>query len=245
MRRAGRGAALVLVLAAAALLAPALRGPAWLDGSNTVAPYRYLNPPADAATTDPPSGGSQSIGLSATGSDPGQVYTDDAQAELSLLPGAIPAAPGEDAVDFTLTPVPPAVPPPAGVSLAANVYRVQAKYHNSQAPIPVPFRATVLIGLRYGARHPNAIYRLDGTTWTRLTSRVFPTTFTLDAPTDRLGDFVPAAAPEASPATPTPTPAAGGGASQSNGGVLALAGILGVLVVAAVAALIVSKRRRA
>jgi hypothetical protein len=111
-----------------------------LDGFAPPPPYNWVSPPPDLASTNkPPSGGSFRIPLDpVTGSKANVFSTADNQLSIALPAGAIPARDGDDSVTLRMTPLAPAsdATVPREFQIAGNVYRVEATYEPSGAPVP-------------------------------------------------------------------------------------------------------------
>jgi hypothetical protein len=139
--------------------------------------------------------------ITATGSPPDNVNTDDGQASVIFPPDGVVPKPGETAVNVTITPLDPATvaSPPAGLDYDGNAYRITAVYAKSGAPIQIPqgtcalntANACATIVLRY-AFNATGLYRLDGKTWTQIDSQTASPTLQIYGVTNTLGTFVAA-----------------------------------------------------
>jgi hypothetical protein len=109
-------------------LSPLARRPL-LDGFVPPAPYRWVDPPPELASTNlPPASGKGSITIGPQGSEAAFMATDDAQVTLNAPKRAFPPRPGSKAVVMTIKPVDPASvgPLPGRLSVTGNVYLIAA-----------------------------------------------------------------------------------------------------------------------
>ncbi len=161
------------------------------DGFVPPPPYRWVHPPARlAAENQPPEAGAGSISLRG-GSEYASVGTGDGQAFVIFPPDAIAPSGGEQAARITLTPLDPATigPPPEGMRLDGNSYRIAATYAASQQPVVLRRPATVI--LRYPTRGPSILRSTDDR-WIVLRSINVHMGMQSLAESDRLGVFVAA-----------------------------------------------------
>ena len=196
------------------------------EGEAPPAPYRWVHPPPSLARDNQaPSGGGGQIGVSATGSGSASILTDDAQAGVIFPHDAVAPQPGVTAAIVHITPVDAATvaPPPSGWVFDGNGYRVEAAYRNGR---PIVLRRPVTPVLRY-PRHATVLLRWNGGTWTALDTKRIAAGLQVFAPSDALGVFVAA----------RPT---GGG---SPPWLIYGAGTLAIVLAAAVALLLIRKRR--
>jgi hypothetical protein len=135
------GAVVLIVYLLGALvsgrLSPIARRPL-LDGLAPLAPYRWVNPPADLADTNqPPTPGRVSLPVRAEGVRGAAVATPDAQVTVIVPDDAIPAAAGQDSVTLTIQPLDPATLGPVRRSLVVlgNAVRIAATYEPSGATV--------------------------------------------------------------------------------------------------------------
>ncbi len=200
----------------------------FLDGYTPPPPYRWVSPPPNLAKSNqPPTGGSTTIGLTDGSSDPAGAFTDDGQITVSFNPGTFTDSTGQKGVLVQITPLVPQPASPAGVTADGNVYSMKATFVPSGKPASA-LRTPVLLDMRYPSHKPDAIYRLEGKSWTPLdNSTVQELLLTIDARTTQLGTF--AAAHQA------------GSPTQNSGGqspliflALGLAVIIGVALLAGV-----------
>jgi hypothetical protein len=171
------GAAAVLAYVALALasagLSPLARGPV-LDGLGPLAPYRWVVPPPElAATNQPPSSGRFDVTLGPQGSEPATFVLSDNQGTFILPEGVFRSKAGEIQVRLRVDPVDPATlgPPPSGMTVFGNAYRLRASYQPSGEPVQ-ELRAPIDAYLVYPvtATLTSANHRIatspDGRTWT-------------------------------------------------------------------------------
>lgn len=126
-------------------------------------------------------------------------FTDDGQAQISILIGDVAIPEGQRAAVATLTAVDPSTygPPPPGMRFDSNAYEAEVVYVPSGEPLEFaegdpgddPPSATVL--LRYAA-HATQLARWDEDTssWTRLDATLLRGTLQIYAPSTELGTFV-------------------------------------------------------
>ncbi|GAC1482429.1 MAG: hypothetical protein PVSMB9_08150 [Candidatus Dormibacteria bacterium] len=164
----------------------------FLDGYTPPTAYRWVSPPPNLASTNQvPTGGDTTIQMSDGASVAAGAFTDDGQVTISFNPGTFADAPGQTAVRVRITPMNPQPPSPAGTVTDGNVYLMEASFIPSGKPA-VPLRAPVLLDMRYPGHKPDAIYRIDGKTWTPLESTVQELLLTVDARATQLGTFAAA-----------------------------------------------------
>ncbi len=184
MRRIRPAVALVLGVAATAsyLAGAALSGhlsilarlPV-LDGLTPPPPYRWVSPPPSLAAGNKPATGKKfTIALKPAGSVAGVFATPDGQANLVLSQNAIPRSGQDASVSLSIEPLAPSGlgAPPDGFTIQGNVYRVQASYSPSGAPVGT-LRAPSEAILSYPAaagphRRHFLLESADGKTWTKL-----------------------------------------------------------------------------
>ncbi len=175
----------------------------FLDGYTPPPPYRWVSPPpALAAANQPPTGGAVDIPLTDGASEAAGAFTDDGQVTVSFNPGTFTATGAQTAVHVRIIPVTPQPVAPAGIIADGNVYSIEAMLMPSGKPA-VPLRAPVLVDMRYPQHKPDAIYRIEGKSWTPIDSTVQDLLLTIDARSTQLGTFAAghqatsAAAPQA------------------------------------------------
>jgi len=204
-----------------------------LDGLAPPTPYRWVNPPAElAAANKPPASTRFTVKLQGDGSRLGAFSTSDGQINLVLSEGAVPPRSGQTAVEVAVDPVDPATlgPPPAGLVVAGNAYRIQVSYQPSGAKVDAlggqssvglvyPLLATAVADVGGHVVLSSA----DGRTWKQLASTDTPGTHQVSAQLNRAG-YVQVGVP----------PSAGGGSgSDPRTRILLLASAVAVAVVAA------------
>ncbi|HYH28680.1 MAG TPA: hypothetical protein VEA19_07900, partial [Actinomycetota bacterium] len=162
------------------------------DGQAPPAAYRWVNPPEDQQTNEPPLPGRQEIDLTAAQPLPLNVTTNDGQAVLTGTQDSLSGAEGEASVVATVTPLDPARlgEPPEGLVFESNAYRFEAEYGSGE---PAEITGKVTVVLRY-ARHATDLLRLDGGRWVPVErATTVPTVLQVFAETDGLGTFAAAA----------------------------------------------------
>lgn len=165
------------------------------EGDAPVPPYRWVRPPAGlAGTNEPPETGTGAIAIAASTSRPGSITTGDGQALVVFPEGSIEARAGETRVDVRITPLGPSTiaPPPSGLRIDGNAYRIEGVYVPSGRPITLRQPATVIV--RYPI-HATELLRFSASRWTNLKGHTVSATLQVFAPTDQLGVFAAAASP--------------------------------------------------
>lgn len=174
-------AALLAAAAAVSVSAGMLAGIPLFDGLAPPPLYQWVQPPPELRSINtPPSSALASESLGATGTV--NVGTRDGQVLVAYSPGAFAPAVGQSAVQIVIQPLAASTvpPPPAGVVIQGNAYRIQVRYVPSGAtatavqPVDVilryPVDATQVIGYSGGAWHRLAtipqsqLLSLDATT---------------------------------------------------------------------------------
>ena len=212
-----------------------------LDGLAPPTPYRWVHPPPElAAGNKPPASTRFTVELTASGSRLGAFSTSDGQLNLVLSQGAFPARPGQSGVEVAVDPVDPATlgPPPLGLIVAGNAYRIQASYRPSGRKV-----ATVggdsSVGLVYPllatpVADPSGhvvLSSADGRSWEQVPSTDTPGTHQVSSDLNRTGYVQVGVAP-----------ASGGSGSDPRNRILLLG--TGVAVLIVVAALVLRLRER-
>jgi hypothetical protein len=198
------------------------------EGEAPPLPYRWVHPPANLPEPNqPPTPGSGTIVLTATGSQSSSVLTDDGQAAVIFRFGAIAPHAGASSVTVRITPLDPETvsAAPTGLRFDGNAYRMEGTYNTGE---PIALLKSVTPVLRY-PKHATVLLRSSGSGWTSLETHIVAGSLQLFGPSDRLGVFAAAA-----PSTGAPAPGAASAAVA--------AAIAGVLV--AIAALVLVRRRR-
>ena len=195
----------------------------FLDAYTPPQPYRWVSPPPEFAQhNQPPAKGETTIAFTRGRSDPASAFTDDGQVTVSFNPSAFPPLAGQTGVRVTITPVQPQPPTPEGVITDGNAYTIAAVYVPGGQPLSA-LTEPALVDLRYPGQRPDAIYRIEGTTWTPIGGTVQELLLTIDTRSMQLGTFIAGHRP------PTPAPAASG-SSRLYGALLAVVLLAGVLV---------------
>jgi hypothetical protein len=250
VRRPGRrwavlaGVALTLAYLAGAVVSgrqsPLARRPL-LDGLAPPPPYHWVKPPPElAAANKPPSGVSSVLRLTGSGSEVSAVSTGDGQASLVLEANAIAASPGQRDVAVTIQPVDPATlgPAPPGMVLAGNAYRIRFAYRPSAKPATLSGRATVvlvfpLLPISVSSLFDYAVLSsADGRTWARQTSSATPGSHQVGAVLPAPGYVVVGVPPASANAGPAPNR------------IPLIAGLVGLGVLIAMAAVALGRRLR-
>ncbi|MGZ4145928.1 MAG: hypothetical protein ACXVPP_12315, partial [Actinomycetota bacterium] len=178
------------------------------DGTGPPPPYRWVNPPPALKSGNTlPSAGRGTMTITAKGSPPYNLNTDDTQASVIFPPNGVVPKAGETKVNVTITPLDPATlgAPPPGLDYDGNAYRVTATYASSGTPIQIPkvtcdlaeANACASVVLRY-AFNATGLYLLNGTTWTSVKAQTASAGLQIYGVTNQLGTFV-AAGPKLPP----------------------------------------------
>jgi len=242
------GAAVVVVYLAGAAVSTRLdpSGPApLLDGLAPPPMYRWVEPPeALASVNRAPTLGVATIRLDrAAGSAAGVFPTTDLQAQIALPTGAIAPHAGDRSVRLAITPLPTSgeARVPRGVRIAGNVYRFDATYLPSGAPVErLEDRGRIVLTyplLFVGGGFSDVMLRSDdGTAWSPVASTDSVGRQLVHADVDRLGSFA---------VGQRQAGVSGEGTGRSFATTLA-AGVvaLGVVLVTVEVALVVRERRR-
>jgi len=182
----------VAAAAAGRLVAPAILA----HGEEVPLPaYRWVHPPADAATADKPAEGiAKTISLAA--SDPQSVATADGQCTVIFKERSVAPKTGESAVQVRIVPMDPALvgKAPQGKRFDSNAYRIEATYARSGASIVLGGPVNVFMRAATGGTD---IVLRAGAAWKVVQSTSYPlSVMTID--TRSLGAFAVLA-----PGTPT------------------------------------------
>ena len=218
-----------------------------LDGSIIPQPYRWVAPPpAFADKNKLPDSGEFTVAFNGNRSDAGVFSTNDQQASVVLSLGAIPGMGGARSVHLTIDPLDPATagPPPHGLTVLGNVYRIEATYEPGGAPV-TKFQKQPLVVLVYPALVTHGLERKllfapDGQDWTQLRTTDDPSAFQASASIDEVTGFYEVVTRGSVTPSPPPTAPAGGG----TGSVLPWI-VIGVAVVVAAALVAARLRSRA
>ena len=161
----------------------------FFDAYTPPQPYNWVSPPpAFRHGNQPPSGGMVDIPLTNGSSDADSAFTDDGQVTVSFHAGTFAAQPGQTAVRVRIAPVSPQPTTPRDLVADGNAYRIDATYVPSGGPALV--QLPVLVDLRYPGPQPDAIYRIDGTTWTPIGGTAQVLLLTIDVQSSSLGTFI-------------------------------------------------------
>jgi hypothetical protein len=187
----------VVVALSAARTGPLARRPL-LDGFAPPPPYRWVSPPPSLASQNQtPASGRFEVDLNPqTGSQANVFSTDDNQASLALDDGTIPPAPGQSSAIVTIAPLAADgfEPPPGGLEVTGNVYRIQAEYRPSKEQI-VRMAKTAQVVLAYPAEPGTILHKhrllvsTDGRVWTAVTGTDSHGQLLIQASIDTFGYF--------------------------------------------------------
>ena len=178
---------LLLALAAGLYVAAGWTvAPGFYDGFGPQAPYRWVSPPPQfEQANQPPLSGQGMVRVNASGTvDPGSVFTQDGQASISFVPGALQAPADRSPVSITIRPV-ASFPDPGNVHLATNVYCYSAS--SSLAP-----GKDVLITLTFSDQlpAPSTVYEYQGSgPWQNIGSTGTAAPFSISARATKIGCF--------------------------------------------------------
>ena len=198
-----------LILATAACLSAAMGvrpGLPLLDGLAPPPLYRWVSPPAELRRDNKaPAPVVTDVDLTASGTPAALVATADSQVELDLPTGAFAAQPGQTSVRVSVQPLDPAsvTPPPAGLAIQGNAYRIDATYQ--PAGTPATPTASVDVALRYPVDATQALL-LSGGAWQLLATTPESSAETVVGHAGGFGVFAAALA-GAAPARPARAPA--------------------------------------
>ncbi len=194
-------------------LSPLARTPL-LDGGAVLAPYRWVSPPPDLASTNKqPSSGRFGLIITGAGSLPQTFVTSDNQVTLSLAKGAVAAQAGVTEGSVSVQPADPASlsPPPDGLTAFGNAVKIDVAYTGDGRPSS--FDARVDASLVYpvtvslhAATH-ELLWSSDGAAWRRLRSKDSALLQQVTAVLPGPGFVLVAGMATAVSPTPSPTPA--------------------------------------
>lgn len=191
------GIAIVAVYVASAWfsgqLSPLARRPL-LDGLVPPAPYRWVDPPPELASTNvEPTPVTTVVKLGNRGNATAIVSTDDAQVTLVLPRGAFGNAPQQQSVRVRIDPLPPDAvePPEPPLRILGNVYRLRGNYVPSGDPAPLQTEGVrvVLVYPFISTDHWQhaVIVSPDGESWTSVETNDFRGIQQADGPIETLG----------------------------------------------------------
>lgn len=177
----------ILVVAAAAVVYALTAwsvAPGFYDGFAPPAPYNFVNPPAQVkATNRPPLAGSGTVKLINGVVQPSSVFTQDAQARLSWVPGAFAAPSDGGSLVVEIKPVTNPPPNPGTFTLVTNVYRFTA---NSKVAKDV----NLALAFSDQLPAPSTMYRADDSGhWAAVSSDQGSSAFVISARVTQLGYY--------------------------------------------------------
>ena len=182
-----RAAAAALVLAGAAVFyavaAWSVR-PGFYDGFAPPAPYNFVNPPAQVkATNKPPLAGSATVKVINNVVQPASAFTQDAQAQLSWVPGAFDPPSDGGSLVVGIKPVTSPPPNPSSFTLVSNVYQFTA---NSK----LAKEANLALTFSDQLPTPSSLYHADDAGhWTAVVSNQSSSVFVISARVTQLGYY--------------------------------------------------------
>ena len=163
-------AALTIGVMAAAVLHTGRTPPVYDSIQVPAAPYNWVSPPPNLKSgNQPPQSGESTLPIANGQVAGGSVQTGDGQVLIYLGLGALTAPAGVQSVRCTIEPL-KNPPPPSGVEIRGNVYRIECVAEPGEAPVRVV--GTVRMTLRLPPGTTNNIQYFDGRSW-----HVLPTTF--------------------------------------------------------------------
>jgi hypothetical protein len=213
-------------------LSPLARRPL-LDGLAPPAPYRWVDPPPELASTNlAPAPGTFRVELGNRGSVTAVLTTTDAQVTLILPKGSFARAERERAVEVSIEPLGASSvdPPPPPFEILGNVYRLDSTSVPSDDPAELAAEARVVLTYPFSTgTHPGhaIVHSSDGESWTATDTNDLPSIQQADAPIEALG-YV-AVARDTTATTPVP-------ANDEGSPVATIAISVGLVVLAVAAA---------
>jgi len=191
-------------------LSPVARRPL-LDGLVPPAPYRWVDPPPELASTNvEPTPVTTVVELGNRGSETAIVSTDDAQVTLVLPRGAFGTAPERQGVRVRIEPLSPDAvePPEPPLRILGNVHRLRGNYIPSgdAAPFQSVGARVVLVYPFISTDHWQhaVIVSADGESWTAVETNDFRAIQQADGPIDALGYVAVAQTGTRASTAPTP-----------------------------------------
>ena len=157
-------AVLVLALVVAALAHPGASVPLFDGLPLPQAPYRYVSPPPDLASSNqPPESGQTTLPVQNGQVPGGGAQTGDGQVLVFFGLGALQASSTTQSVTVRIDPVTDPPGPPSGGEIRGNVYRVTATANPASATVSVvhPFNVT----MRYPPGPIKELQLFDGSSW--------------------------------------------------------------------------------
>lgn len=158
--------------------------PGFYDGFAPPAPYNFTNPPpAVRATNKPPLAGSATIKVVNGAVQPGSAFTQDAQAQLSWIPGAFDPPSDGGTLVINVKPISSPPPPPATFTLVSNVYQFTANSKLSK-------EANLALTFSDQLPTPSTIYHADDSGhWAAVVSNQSSSVFVISARVTQLGYY--------------------------------------------------------
>jgi hypothetical protein len=203
----GLAAGILLVVAACGSVALGLlEGIPVFDGLAPPPAYRWVRPPSELrAGNRAPASVSATVPLTESGSAAAVVSTPDDQVQVTIPAGAFPPAAGQNALAVDIQPLDPAQvpPPPAGMIIQGNAYRITVANVASGATVTAV--QPVDVTLRYPVDATSVILLTDAG-WRALPATLESAALAVDATTTRFGIFA-AASIGVTPSHPRGTPA--------------------------------------
>lgn len=189
-------------------LSPLARRPL-LDGLIPPAPYRWVDPPPELASTNvEPAPATALVELGNQGSVTAIVSTEDAQVTLVLPRGAFATARQQTDVRVQIEPLAQsaAARPDPPLRILGNVYRVSARYVPSDDAAPLAGGARVVLVYPFiptdHSEHA-VVVSADGRPWTTVETNDFRSIQQADGPIDTLGHIAVARTRRTAPQAPT------------------------------------------
>ena len=216
-------------------LSPLARRPL-LDGIGPAAPYRWVTPPPElASTNEAPTPGDFTVAMNEKGSRPAVLTTDDAQVTVILTAGTFARSQGAAKVRLTVEPLDPATLPgvPAKpLEVIGNGYRIGATYEPSgdrvaKAESPIELILVYPLTPNAHVTSHSVVSSPDGTAWATSKGTDSPGIQQAEGPVPTLGYAAVAGdlTTVASPVAPT-----GGGGSSTVGIALIVGAVCAALV---------------
>jgi len=216
------------------------------DGTQSVQPYRWVNPPSDLKHGNtPPSSATGTFSIGPKHSPPINLNTDDGQVALIFPPDGIAPMAGQTQVKLQIQPLDPTkvANPPAAYDFDGNAYAVTGTYVPSGKPLVIPnavcdlnnANACATVVLRY-AFSATKMFVWNGQAWALVKSQTAGAALQIYGLSDQLGTFV-----AVDPHTP-----GGPKAKSQTGNIIAFViGLAAILLGTFVARLRATRKRRA
>jgi hypothetical protein len=161
------------------------------DGVQPPPPYRWVDPPVDAAGTNvKPVSNRAEVRFEGGASVLSALTSDDGQIILNLPAGAFPTEPDSTGVMVTFTPLDPAGlgRTPAPLRPEGNAYRVETTYRPSGGAAPLAAAGNIVVTMPEAAE--TILYSSDGRAWERVPSQELGDSRTLGASFTRAGYYL-------------------------------------------------------